>query len=162
MDSEKKLSIEESDKWCMVNVECNWSKTMSVCSMLVADLRYVEELPLNKKLVILRTLIKENGDNNADNHYDMPYNKIYAPHLHARDIETHNPKSYKKELNLPFDKVDRVINVRKPSPKPHTSRHSNNVKSIVKQSAPNVPFSAYTSDFVKNFVLIKIGWKRIE
>lgn len=50
MDVEGKNNAEEYEKFCPVNIDINWSKTLSVATLLVADLRYMDNVSLNKRL----------------------------------------------------------------------------------------------------------------
>jgi hypothetical protein len=134
MDAESKNNVEDPQKFCPVNIECSWSKTMSVCTLVMADLRYMDEVKLSKRLLVLKTLIGEISK--QDDAYDVPYNNIYSQYLHAKDIEAPAPKNFKKETPLPFEKVQKLTNPRKPDPQPSTSRHSHNIKSVHQETAP--------------------------
>lgn len=138
MDHDSKWVVGESQKFAPVNIDCNWSKTLSVVTLMMVDLRYMDEVPLQKRLLIIKTLINEIKKN--DDAYDVPYNKIYAQYFHGKDIETAAPKNYKKETNLPYEKVQRLRNYRKPDPQQPTSRHSQNVKSVPQETAPSQIF----------------------
>lgn len=138
MDAESKNNVEDSQKFCPVNIECSWSKTLSVCTLVMADLRYMDEVKLSKRLLVLKTLIGEIAKH--DDCYDVPYNNIYSQYLHAKDIEAPAPKNFKKETQLPFEKVQRLGNVRKPDPQPSTSKHSHNTKTIHQEAAPSQIF----------------------
>ena len=103
----------------------------------------MDDVSLQKKLLHVRTLLKEIAD--KDDCYDVPYNKIYAPYMASKDIETPLPKSYKKEFNLPFEKVQRLESYRVPDS--YASQPTQNgANSIPKESVPRELFDQMDKD----------------
>lgn len=103
----------------------------------------MDDVSLHKKLLHVRTLLKEIAD--KDDCYDVPYNKIYAPYMASKDIETPLPKTYKKEFNLPFEKVQRVENYRVPDS--YASQPAQNgANNIPKESVPRELFDQMDKD----------------